>query len=286
MKRVKLSLGAAICGLFFLIALYGCDGGDDSDGGDTDVTGIDFQDFRAEVARAAGDGATDCGDVPVNGDRSEVNCCIASNFSRALPAYATFMEQGIDSQVARGVSSDAVQAVEQFFFDSDPSGSARPNNGRIYQSTCESSEPKSDVCSDTGGSAFECANGGGDTDVTGIDFQDFRAEVARAAGDGATDCGDVPVNGDRSEVNCCIASNFSRALPAYATFMEQGIDSQVARGVSSDAVQAVEQFFFDSDPSGSARPNNGRIYQSTCESSEPKSDVCSDTGGSAFECAN
>jgi hypothetical protein len=123
-----------------------------SDGG----SGITFADFQTEVKLAAGAGAADCGHVALGADRSEANCCVATNFVQFLPFSATFDEQGIDSRVARGLVLDASGVTTLFAFDSDPTGGNRQDNGRINSVTCDNPSLTQNPCSDPVGFPLTC----------------------------------------------------------------------------------------------------------------------------------
>ena len=129
-----------------------------------------------------------------------------------------------------------------------------------------------------------CSSSDGDGGGSGITFADFQTEVKLAAGAGAADCGHVALGADRSEANCCVATNFVQFLPFSATFDEQGIDSRVARGLVRDASGVTTLFAFDSDPTGGNRQDNGRINSVTCDNPSLTQNPCSDPVGFPLTC--
>jgi len=115
-------------------------------------------------------------------------------------------------------------------------------------------------------------------------FEEFRAEVKMLAGASTTDCGHVALGADRSVANCCVAINFIRSLPFSVSFDEQGIDSRVARGLMRDAYGTTTLFFFDSDPSGGYRQDNGVVYSRTCKNPTLTQNPCGDPVGFPLNC--
>ena len=137
----------------FTVMMGGC--------GDTNKSGIDFNAFHEKVRRTAGDGAIDCGIVDIGADRSQTNCCVANNYKQSVPAYAIYKSQGIDSDYATGVCSNATGSVTFFGFDSDPSGSGSANNGEIRQNICMSPTILATACTDSVKLPFTCGSTSG-----------------------------------------------------------------------------------------------------------------------------
>lgn len=115
-------------------------------------------------------------------------------------------------------------------------------------------------------------------------FDSFVAEVKSAAGAGAIDCGHVTLGADRSVANCCVAINFIRSLPFSVSFDEQGIDSRVARGLMRNIHGTTTLFYFDSDPSGGYRQDNGVVYSHACKNPTLTQNPCGDPVGFPLNC--
>jgi len=121
--------------------------------------------------------------------------------------------------------------------------------------------------------------------VSGIEFNDFLNRVISTAGDGAVDCGQVEVGSSQLEANMCVVDSFTNKSPFRAIYLVQGIDSSVATAIAAGEDNKVYYLYFDSDPSGGARLNNGRISQIECLDAEYQGSVDVDCS-ELFSCAN
>lgn len=99
---------------------------------------------------------------------------------------------------------------------------------------------------------------------SGATIDDFEDRVRQAAGPDAENCGNVAIDESRLDTNTCLANAFSNSSDAYAIFMDQGIDSQVASGTVTHG-GTVTFYFFDSDPTGGGALNNGQTSSRACE---------------------
>jgi hypothetical protein len=86
--------------------------------------------------------ATDCGHVALDQDSRAVDACVTTAFSSGQPFYARYDLQGIDSNVARGIASNADGEVMLLLWDGYALGessasnvaSIRPSDRRIPKS--------------------------------------------------------------------------------------------------------------------------------------------------------
>lgn len=111
------------------IALAGCS--------DSGTSGTYLSDFRDRVEATAGPQADDCGTAAIGESRTPQNTCIADAFQAGRPAYALYQEASFDSQVFSALTSTADGAVTQLFFDADPDGEGRLDNGSIASVVCQ-----------------------------------------------------------------------------------------------------------------------------------------------------
>ncbi len=99
---------------------------------------------------------------------------------------------------------------------------------------------------------------------SGIDFDDFRNKVKNTAGINAIDCGQVEISSNQLTTNTCVAESFLRQSPFFGIYKGQGTDSSVATGIAFGVDYKVHFLYFDSDPSGGGKKDNGKISQSEC----------------------
>jgi hypothetical protein len=79
-----------------------------------------------DLARFAGDDATDCGSVEVGKDRSKVDACATAAFEAKHAFIARYQTQGEDSRLITAVAMSSAGKVRFFRWDSSPSGSGSP----------------------------------------------------------------------------------------------------------------------------------------------------------------
>jgi len=100
--------------------------------------------------------------------------------------------------------------------------------------------------------------------VTGATFQQFQQEVILLAGPDAYNCGYTQVDDDRTELSTCVVEHYLADDPNYAIYDLQGIDSNLSAAVAYNNSNEMYFLFFDSDPMGGARNNNGEISVRKC----------------------
>lgn len=103
---------------------------------------------------------------------------------------------------------------------------------------------------------------------SGIDFNDFRNAVKSTAGNDAIDCGQVEISSSQLSANTCAADSFLKQAPFFAIYKLRGIDSSFASGIAVGKDNIVYFLFFDSDPSGGGKKNNGYISKTECKNAE------------------
>ena len=75
-----------------------------------------------DVRLFAGETARDCGSVAVDGDRADVDACVAEAFDAGEPFIARYEQSGLDSNVISAVASNTEGSVKLFQWDSSPCG--------------------------------------------------------------------------------------------------------------------------------------------------------------------
>ena len=119
-------------------------------------SGTTLNDFQDRLQNDAGSEAVACGTLAILDSRLDANICLTQAFSNATSAYALFLEQGIDSQVAQGTVTQNGN-VTFYSFDSDPTGGGATDNGKITSSPCEQPQLSGTVDDQT---IFNCDNDG------------------------------------------------------------------------------------------------------------------------------
>jgi len=123
------------------------------------------------------------------------------------------------------------------------------------------------------------------TTLLGTTLEDLEIEARRTAGPNALDCGTTQIGADRSQTNCCVASNYSQSLPTYAVYMEQGIDTVEATAVAVNNVGEVTYLAFHGDLGDFEEPWEGEIVTAPCASPTLTQDVCSNPTARPFNCS-
>ena len=114
-RRRRLLIGGAAIAAVVAVLVFG--------GTVTQRLGYAWVRWKAE--RAAGPGATDCGDAPLQGlkDQSQVQACVAQRLAQpSQPFVAGLVIPGVDSQRVTLISQDAQGHWQQTHYDSSPSG--------------------------------------------------------------------------------------------------------------------------------------------------------------------
>ena len=117
---------------------------------------------------------------------------------------------------------------------------------------------------------------------SGVTMNDFINTVKASTKENAIDCGYAEIRENQFEINTCVTESFEKKLPFYAIYQLQGTDSLVAKGIVYTTDETLFFYHFDSDPSGSASENNGKITKTECI--EPIVSGNLDTGYSVFYC--
>jgi hypothetical protein len=84
----------------------------------------------------------------------------------------------------------------------------------------------------------------------GPSFDEYRSLVAKAAGEGATDCGVVKLGASKDEAIRCAESALGAREAVFVVFQVQGIDSQIFMGLAVDRVGKGTRLMWDSDAYG------------------------------------
>jgi hypothetical protein len=93
--------------------------------------------------------------------------------------------------------------------------------------------------------------------VSGQDgIQNLRARLAARAGSKSTDCGFVPIGGDRHAADECAVRAFRTGIPFFVTYQLQGIDSTIAAALIRGEDNALRVISYDSD----IRGGGGRAF--------------------------
>ncbi len=115
-------------------------------------------------------------------------------------------------------------------------------------------------------------------------FADLGAVAERTAGRAAIDCGVAELGDDHSPVNCCLADKHLHALPAYAIYQLQGIDSLGAIALTTDRSGTVFSIHIDGQYGNFEEHGENRIVSSECKSPRLQDNTCSDPEGFPFDC--
>jgi hypothetical protein len=81
--------------------------------------------LNKEMRQLSGWPAIDCGSVPINGDRGDVDNCVQSAFLAHKPFVARYEEQGMDSVLAIGIAATPQRQFYFLTYNSDPSGGSK-----------------------------------------------------------------------------------------------------------------------------------------------------------------
>ena len=124
-----------------------------------------------------------------------------------------------------------------------------------------------------------------DSGTSGTSLSDFRERIESTAGPEAEDCGTSPAGESRTPQNTCIADAFQAGLAARALYQQSGFDSQVFSALTVAADGTVTRLFFDADPDGEGRRDNGLIASVVCEDAMLSGNLDGDAND-VFTCAS
>ena len=93
--------------------------------------------LEAELLARAGKGATDCGQVLVDGDRTATDECVTRAFEDGVAFHARYEARGIDSHVVLGIVRSASGTLTLLHYDGDPSGGGGDGQPVIDAAVCD-----------------------------------------------------------------------------------------------------------------------------------------------------
>jgi hypothetical protein len=94
--------------------------------------------LSSELATRAGTGAIACGHVPLGGDRTATDACVAASFRDGKAFQASYDVRGEDSHVSTGVVSNAAGQVTFLLYDGNVGGGGGDGAPVISATACDS----------------------------------------------------------------------------------------------------------------------------------------------------